>query len=140
MKRLATAFALVLALTTPALAAPTVHKEVVGTWCVISNDETRKETTYSEFNGKCENPLDLLIIERGNYRGSEHTCHITAVKTWFDKNIIRSTKEMGVPVSRVISNCEGLDRCTWREQITLYVEKGTLVIKNGRSWGEKGCQ
>jgi hypothetical protein len=124
----------------PAQAASTLHKEAVGTWCLNGNDETRKETTYLEFNGKCENPLDLLIVERTNYRGSEHTCRITAVKTRFDPNIIANTKEWGVPVSQVTSKCEGLDTCTWREQVTLYVSKGVLVLKNGRTWNEKGCQ
>jgi hypothetical protein len=124
----------------PSFAGPTVHKDVLGSWCYVGT-VVKGEAQYGEkFDKDCDTPSDILIIQPTRYEGWEYGCRFTAVKTWFDPNIIASTKTMGVKVSRIESSCEGID-CTWKEQLTVYVEKGTLIIKNvrqGRRAG-RGC-
>jgi hypothetical protein len=74
-----------------------------------------------------------MTIRSTSYRGWEHGCRFTAVKTWFDPNIVAATKMMGVKVSRIEADCNG-EGCTWKEQMTAYVTKGTLVIRNKRHY------
>jgi hypothetical protein len=132
MKRLATALALALALASPALAAPTIHKDVLGTWCEPYTIETTKETVYSELpsSGKCPNAEEEFIwIKPNRYGGRESECRVIAVRTWFDRGIIGSTKTMGALRSQVTATCTG-EACRWREQVSFYIQKGTFTVKS----------
>jgi hypothetical protein len=137
MKKLLMTTATLLALgSLPSLAAPTVDENLIGSWCVANEDGGKNETRYwSKTDGQdCGD--GILIIRPTSYRGWEHSCRFTAVKTRFDPNIVAATKMMGVKVSRIEARCEG-EGCTWREQLTAYVSKGTLVIKNTRHYRER---
>jgi|RhiMetdeSRZDD1v2_1073273.scaffolds.fasta_scaffold627870_2 hypothetical protein len=123
-----------------ASAGPTVHKEVLGSHCPIGS--VARETYYQSQDDQSQDVScreDRMTIYPTHYEGWEFTCRFIAVKTWFDPNIIASTKTMGVKVSRVEARCEGLDHCTWKEQLTLFASKGTLVLKDGRRFRERGC-
>jgi hypothetical protein len=125
-----TAAAVAVMTATCAHAAPTIHKDVLGTWCGPPyTNEALKESIYGEPpTEKCPEPEDFLTIGPSSYRGFEFVCRVTAVKRYFDRNVIRSTKEMGDTVSQVTSSCEGME-CEWREQVSLYLQKGSLVVK-----------
>ena len=78
-----------------------------------------------------------MVIGRRGIDTDEGRCNYTAVKTWFDPKIDRSTKEVGDLVSRVSLDCKG-DGCKWRESEDLYLEKGTLVIGRRKVYA-KNC-
>jgi hypothetical protein len=127
MRKLLMLTAVLLALgSSPGLAGPTVHKELLGSWCFMGQDEiTGKNRYYEQLPGskECDDAVTTFKLDR--LHGWEHGCRYTAVKTWFDPDIVATTKTWGVKVSRIEASCEG-DGCTWRAQITAYVSKGTL--------------
>jgi hypothetical protein len=84
-------------------------------------------------DGNCGD--SIMTVYPTYYKAWEHTCRFTAVKTWFDRNVIASTKTMGVTVTSVDASCSG-EGCTWKEQFTLYIEKGTFKIRNHRHYQE----
>jgi hypothetical protein len=114
------------ALAMPALAAPPLHREVIGAWC---QPITRGHvTTYLPRLEGQDCGDEILTVKAHRYEGWEFGCSITAVKTWFDPAIIASTKELGVKVSQIDSICSG-EACEWRERITLHVSKGALSLR-----------
>jgi hypothetical protein len=140
MKKLLIVTAALLALgSSPSFAGPTVHKEVLGSWCHAGSGDKGEALYIEKYDNDCEVPSDALIIRPTRYQGWEYGCRITAVKTWFDPNIIASTKTMGAKASRIESSCEGLDHCIWKEQLTIYNEQGTLKIKNVRQHSKHNC-
>jgi hypothetical protein len=140
MKKLLMMTAALLVLgSSPSFAGPIVHKEVLGSWCYVDSGD-KGEALYGEkFDKDCEVPSDALIIRPTHYQGWEYSCRITAVKTWFDPNVIASTKTMGAKASRIESSCEGLDHRIWKEQLTIYAEQGTLKIKSVRQYSKHNC-
>jgi hypothetical protein len=97
---------------------------------------TKRGTTASQFPDSKECGDGIMTIKPDRYQGWEHGCRYTAVKTWFDPNIVASTKTMGVKVSRIEARCEG-EGCTWMERLTVHVTKGTLVVKDARHYRER---
>jgi hypothetical protein len=133
MKKLLLTAAALFAFAVSAQAGPTVHKDVIGSWC----RHTDENTYISLLPGEEKNCGDGIVVIKSNlYQGWEHECRYTAVKTWFDRSIIATTKTMGVTVSRVDASCEG-EGCTWREQLTFYKAQGTLTIRNPRHYRER---
>src|SRR5260370_1088654 len=136
MRTFMTTAALLALSNSPGLAGPTIHKDVLGSWC-YSGTVVKGEFQYSEkFNKDCDDPINTMTVHPTRYEGWEHSCRFTAVKTWFDPNIIANTKTWGVKVSRIESSCEGID-CTWKEQLTIYVTKETFIVKNPRQYQER---
>jgi hypothetical protein len=119
----------------PQRSARTVNGDIVGSWCLISQDKIEHRYLIDE-ERNC-NAAEPLTIGPSHYiRYEEEICHFTAVKTWFDPNIVAATKTMGVNVSRINSTCGG-EGCTWKEQVIAYVTKGTLVVKYERHSQER---
>jgi hypothetical protein len=121
------------------LAGPTVHKDLLGSWCTDGTTDSIDAdgaVMYSELQSKEECGDGIMTIYPTYYKGWEHSCRFTAVKTWFDRNLIASTKTMGVTVTRVDASCKG-EGCTWKEQFSLYIEKGTFKIRNRRHYQER---
>lgn len=134
MKTLLLATACAVALTATAQAGPTVPEDIRGAWCRTGADG--KVSVYSPTEtGKCEAEDGIMTIKPDRYVGWEHTCRYTSVKTWFDPNIARSTKSMGVYVSRIDARCGG-EGCTWKEQLTAHEAKGALYVTS-RHFGER---
>jgi hypothetical protein len=119
-----------LALVSPALAAPTIHKDVIGTWCEPYTIEKRGETVYSQLpsSGKCPKMEEFMTIKPNGYSGWEFECRATAVKTVFDLDIIGTTKTMGALRSQVTATCTD-ESCKWQEQVSFYIEKGTFTVR-----------
>jgi hypothetical protein len=98
-----------------------------GKWCSYPDEfygEGPRDYYVSYPSGHC-NETNWIEIKPSSYEGHEVGCGFTSVKTWFDPNIIRNTKEWGVRVARISAQCGG-EGCTWRETFIMYVSKGTL--------------
>jgi hypothetical protein len=132
---LSTAAALVALAATADAASPTIRdKRLLGSFCYSYGD--KNEAIYLGRNPLEQKPPgceddNFMTVYPTYYDGWEHTCRFTAVKTWFDRNVIATTKTMGVNVTRVDANCSG-EGCTWKEQFTLYIAQGTLTVRDHR--------
>jgi hypothetical protein len=131
MKRLLITAIAAIAVASPAAAAPTLHRDVQGRWCT---DGSVQLWEYTDANCAPEN---AITVKPDRYEGWEFGCRITAVKKTFDRDIIASTKTMGAWVARVNATCSGID-CEWQEQMTMYVEKGTLFMRDRNVYRRKG--
>jgi hypothetical protein len=115
--------------------APTVHKDIVGSWCPSPYQEDGKdERHYWPKDRDCGD--GILTIHPSSYEAWEQSCRFTSVKTSFDPSVDANTKIMGVKVARIGAKCNG-EECTWKKQLTAYVTKGTLVVKNERRSRER---
>ena len=115
--------------------ARTAHEDLIGSWCPSPYQEDDKdERHYWPKDSDCGD--GILTIHRSSYEGWEQSCRFTSVKTRFDPSVDANTKMMGTKVSRINANCSG-EECTWKEQMTAYVTKGTLVVKNRRHYRER---
>jgi hypothetical protein len=115
----------------PAIAAPTVQREVQGKWCSDGSVQA------GEYTGTNCAPEDVITIKPDRYEGREFGCRLTGVRKTYDRDVIASTKTMDAWVARVDAACTGID-CEWRERMTLYVEKGTLYMRDRRVYRRKG--
>jgi hypothetical protein len=114
--------------TTPAIAShrqkPSTNVDhLIGSWCAANG-----ESSYSP--GKDCSSDGTITFYPSSYEGWEQSCRITSVKT------TTSNKTMGDKVSNIFANCNG-EGCTWKEQITVHVTKGTLVVENKRDNRER---
>jgi hypothetical protein len=98
-----------------------------GKWCSYP-DSGEGPTSYVSYpSGHCKED-NWIEIKPSSYEGHEMGCNFTSVKTWFDPNIVRNTKEMGVRVAQISAQCGG-EGCTWRQTFIMYVSKGTLYMQ-----------
>jgi hypothetical protein len=129
MKKLLLTAAALITVVSSASAAPTVHKEVLGAWCFMSEGDNEGEAFYTRRSPGDNCSDGILVIEPDRYEEVESGCRFTMVKTWFDRTIPVATKTPpGVPVSKINSSCEG-EGDKWKEEATVYFSKGVLVFK-----------
>jgi hypothetical protein len=137
-----------------ALAAE-LPKEILGVWCGdgsaenlpwgSSNDQRscRKQGPYGRVDLMITiNPRQYIYRYEPNTNGFSYTCAYTAITTRFHKDIIYTTKEMGVTVTNFTADCKEDEaelhygrhfRCTWQERGTFYVSKGGLYMEQKAS-------
>jgi hypothetical protein len=136
VKKILMAAALVVAFA-QAAQADSLPKDFRGTWCYVGEYGGRVQYEYlSPFEGdSCKARDGILKFKADQYEEIESGCRFTAVKAWTDPKKARNTKEMGAPSVRIDSTCDG-EGCTWKEQLTAYIEKGTLNVLR-RAFKEK---
>ena len=145
MKRLL--LATVIACVATAASAGTVPKNMLGFWCATdANNALEKGVMLLDRkvpNQTCDDDSILMNIHTDRYDGLDHTCRFTMIKPVFDRNLISTTKTMGVTRTQIEATCSNLhnaDRtCNWKEQFSLYREKGSPKFKKTRHYQER-CQ
>jgi hypothetical protein len=115
--------------------ADRVPKEILGEWC---GQSAQTEGVDYYFPGTCRDTDGWLVVKPDRYEGHELGCRFASVKTWYDRNIARNTKETGVTVARINARCGG-EGCEWRESFIIYVSKGTLEIRE-RNRSKQECK
>jgi hypothetical protein len=78
----------------------------------------------------------ILVIRADRYDGWEHTCRFTAIRPVFDRDLIATTKTMGVTRMQIDAICKGKG-CTWKEQFSLYKEQGSPKFRKERHYQER---
>jgi hypothetical protein len=133
MKKLLLTAAALLAMAGSAPAAPTVHKEAVGTWCHLSDDNNKGEAYYTLHYPGDQKCNEVLVIKADRLEATERGCRYTVVNTWFDPQLDATTKTKGALVSKIDTFCQGQGEsagCTWREQEVVFIEKGVLTFRS----------
>jgi hypothetical protein len=138
-KLLMTAATLLVLGNAPVLAGSTVPKDMLGSYCAIQSEgigeenvlllDDRKEEVKSCGDG-------ILVIRADRYDGWEHTCRFTAIRPVFDRDLIATTKTMGVTRMQIDAICKG-EGCTWKEQFSLYKEQGSPKFRKERHYQER---
>jgi hypothetical protein len=108
-------------------AAGEVRQKVVqpGRWCFAGTERGAEQYVQSDRCG-----VDAwLEIAPDHYDAHEQGCRFVSIATWFDPNMPANTKELGVPVARIVAQCGG-EGCTWRTSFVMYVSKAVLFMKD----------
>jgi|SRR6516165_10593810 hypothetical protein len=99
-----------------------------GKWCSYLDSGEGSTTRYVAYPSRHCKVDNWIEIKPSSFEGHEMGCNFTSVKTRFDPNIARNTKEMGVRVAQISAHCSG-EGCTWRETFIMYMSKGTLHMR-----------
>jgi hypothetical protein len=151
-KLLMTTAALLVLGSAPVLAGSTVPRDMFGSYCtsdgsnaidksVLRLDSTDPKKSFRSVEEQKQGCGDGIFIIRANsYDGSEHTCSFTAIKSVFDRDIIATTKTMGVTRTQIDATCSMAHNserdCTWKERFSLYRTQGYLYLRNERRYQE----
>src|SRR3979409_2118173 len=97
---------------TVANAASKVPAEMVGRWCLLEEHKGEMRYTGVDNITECGSADATLPTHAYSYGGHEFSCRFTAVKTWIDRSLPYSTKEMGAPVMQAQAECNN-ESCRW---------------------------
>jgi hypothetical protein len=145
MRKLLMATAALLVLSNaPVFAGSAVPRDMLGTYCTTdASNAVEKDLLLLE--DKREDCGDRILVIRANhYTGSEHICQFTAVKSVFDRDIIATTKTMGVTRWQIEATCtmahnSEREGCTWKERFSLYRTQGYPMFRPERRSQDR-CQ
>ena len=107
-------------LSSPAF-ADELPKEILGMWCgdgYYLEDQTKK----------CPD-AGWIKFKPDGYDAWEYSCRYVSIENRFDPNIPVATQTLGVPVSRIVADCDdGLNEpdSRWKETFEVYESKGRL--------------
>jgi len=130
IKTLLTAAAIALSVTAAHATQP-IPQDLRGMWCLEgptwSDSQEFRYNTCSAIDAG-----DELNLMANRYEGMEYGCRVVSVKTTWDPSIVVATKTpLGGPVYHVTGACHSDEGrgSDWREVLSMYITKGTLVVK-----------
>jgi len=108
-----------------AQAAVSVPRELIGTWCVSKDGKELVGYGSKDCHG---DELTVTVSPKGYETNEERGCTFTSTRRFYDRNVPRNTKEMGVNVVAIEAACRG-EYDKWKETFEMFLSQGYLTIR-----------